>query len=142
MSNPELVKGPIFQQLIPCKHYLDKIANDIINVYNTIQKPIVIGDKTVCLETFYNKVLLDKFINNLSFDYLTKQDINDNDLYIIYQDFCQAMTDAANKVKVYLEGIIVDPKWQTHPTTGLGQYSSNISTNDIYKFAFEYITLV
>ena len=140
LSNPELVKySPVYQQLLCQKQYLPQIADHIIAIYERIQQPFAFidneGKETILhLETFYNKMLINKFIDNLNFTYLSQHDIGAS-LYPVYEDLCQSLTASVNKVQNYLQQLVLNPKWDSYPKTGLSQFPS-----DIYKFAFQYHT--
>ena len=125
LSNPEIVKSPLFQQLYSDRQHISYIGDHVIGVYQEIQQPFSLSmiddsgktvDYCLNLQTFYNDVLLRKYIDNLSFDFLTAADLNavistvvaSDDgqaaklLYQQYQEVCQLLIVEADKIKVYL----------------------------------------
>jgi len=168
LTNPELIKGPLFQEVYRQRQLITEIADHIINLYVRLQQPflITLNGKQYQLElqTFYNDLLLTKFLNNLDFDYLSAADIGCHDdnhnhdyhdksgegniscynksgegdsvnLLDQYREVCQLMLAEADKLKIYLRGLLSDTKWSEHPKTGMSQFPI-----EIYQFAFEYQT--
>ena len=151
LSNPEIVKGPLFQQLYSDRHHISHIGDHVIEIYREIQRPFSLSmiddsgqtvDYCLNLQTFYNDVLLRKYIDNLNFDFLAVTDLVTNQaasqqqsLYCQYQEVCQLLTAEADKIKAYISGLLLDAKWASHPATGMSQFPACI-----YQFVFEYHT--
>ncbi|CAF2828618.1 unnamed protein product [Rotaria sp. Silwood2] len=77
---------------------------------------------------FYNKLLLDKFANNLDFvplpgDYQGTE----------YGTYFELFSNETARLKAYIINLAKDPKWIEHPEQGLSQFDPSI-----YQFTFEH----
>ncbi|CAF5080107.1 unnamed protein product [Rotaria sp. Silwood1] len=79
---------------------------------------------------FYNKLLLDKFANNLDFVPLPG-DYHGMD----YGMYFELFSNETARPKASIINLAKDPKWIEHPEQGLSQFDPSI-----YQFAFEHYT--
>lgn len=121
LSNPVLITKPSFDSLYRDRHLLPEITDHIIDLYEKMDS------KT---SRFFNKVLLEKFINNLEFEPLPDETTGPE-----YKTYFTLFLKETARLKIYLTELVKHPKWLGHPEQGLSEQDP-----ELYRFAFEYNT--
>jgi len=121
LSNPILLNKPTFANLYKDKHLLPKITDHIIDLYENIDPNA---------EKFFNKHILDKFVNNLDFEPLPDELTNEE-----YRIYFQLFVKETSRLKAFLIEYVKQPKWAEHPEQGLSEFAP-----EYYQYIFEYHT--
>ncbi|CAF4033870.1 unnamed protein product [Rotaria sp. Silwood1] len=121
LPNPVLITKPTFANLYHNRNLLPVITDHIIELYETTDSEAA---------HFNNKLLLDKFANNLDFVSLPG-DYHGTDYGMYFEQF----PNETARLKAYIINLAKDPKWIEHPEQGLSQFDPSI-----YQFAFEHYT--
>lgn len=134
LTNPVLISEGVFDNLYRERELLIEITDHIIHLFKTLDEEFVIGEVIVSPKMFYNKLLINKFIDNLLPETkFTLEDIKDPVIFEKYETYVKLFDLEIARLKEFMISIKSD--FQFSNKMGLSMYPPQL-----YQFAFEYNT--